>query len=191
MKTPDTDTFGGRFRALNENLDPADFAMVMSTGIVSVALHLLGFGTPATVLFWINIAMFVVLWPLYLLKLVRFPRRMLADFRGHASGPGFLTIVAGTCILGNQYAVLTQDFALAHALFWLGVCCWVFLLWGVFYAIFTVEEKPPLSRGINGAWLAATVSTQSIVILGATIPTRWAGTWTSPFSFSARSFCWA
>ena len=169
MKTSDAGTFGGRFWALNENLASANFAMVMSTGIVSVALHLLGFPEGATALFWINIAMFVALWPLYLLKLVHFPRRMVADFCGHASGPGFLTIVAGTCILGNQYAVLAHDYVLAHALFWLGVVCWVFILWGVFYAIFTVEEKPPLAKGINGAWLVATVSTQSIVILGATI----------------------
>ncbi|MDE5878918.1 MAG: C4-dicarboxylate ABC transporter, partial [Desulfovibrio sp.] len=72
MTTPES-TFGARFWGLNENLASANFAMVMSTGIVSVALHLLGFQDGAMALFWINIAMFVVLWPLYLLKLVRFP----------------------------------------------------------------------------------------------------------------------
>lgn len=40
------------------------------------------------------------------------------------------------------------------------------ILWGVFYFVFSDEPKPPLEKGINGAWLVATVSTQAIVILG-------------------------
>lgn len=157
------------FDFLNENLAPANFAMVMSTGIVSIALHLLGCEWGAWLLFCINIIMFVVLWILYINKLLRWPKKMLADFAGHLSGPGFLTIVAGTNILGSQFASLAHCDALAEFLFWLGTCLWLFILWGTFYFIFTSNPKPPVSAGINGAWLVATVSTQSIVILGATI----------------------
>ncbi len=164
--------FRENFDLLNEGLASANFAMVMSTGIVSVALHLLGCQWGAMLLYAINIIMFLVLWPLYILKLVKYPRRMLADFAGHLSGPGFLTIVAGTCILGNQFAVLSQNYTAALWLFWLGVACWLFILWGTFYFIFTKDPKPPVQNGINGAWLVATVSTQSIVILGSTIAAK-------------------
>ena len=40
---------------------PANFAMVMSTGIISVAMHLLGMETGALILVAVNIVMFVVL----------------------------------------------------------------------------------------------------------------------------------
>lgn len=160
------------FDCLNKNLASANFAMVMSTGIVSIALHLLGCQWGARFLFIVNIAMFIILWPLYLRKLCLYPQKMLEDFSGHLSGPGFLTIVAGTNILGSQFAMLEQNFFIAELLFWLGALCWVFILWGVFYYIFTKNPKPPIQQGINGAWLVATVSTQSIVILGATIAKR-------------------
>ncbi len=169
MKTCD---FRKNFDFLNENLASANFAMVMSTGIVSIALHLLGCSWGAWLLFIINIIMFIVLWILYINKLLRWPRKMLADFAGHLSGPGFLTIVAGTNILGSQFAALAHCYFMAECLFWLGTCCWIFILWGVFYFIFTSNPKPPVAKGINGAWLVATVSTQSIVILGATIANK-------------------
>ena len=166
MKTSD---LRRNFDFLNEGLASANFAMVMSTGIVSVALHLLGCNWGAYLLYGVNIIMFLVLWPLYILKAFKYPKKMLADFSGHLSGPGFLTIVAGTCILGSQFATLGHNFFIAKLLFWLGVWCWIFIIWGVFYYIFTKDPKPPVAHGINGAWLVATVSTQSIVILGATI----------------------
>lgn len=157
------------FDYLNKGTASANFAMVMSTGIVSVALHLLGCNWGAMLLFIINIIMFLWLWPMYIRKALKYPAAMLQDFRGHLSGPGFLTIVAGTCLLGSQFATLAHNPMIAKWLFWLGFWCWAFILWGTFFCIFTVKEKPPLSNGINGAWLVATVSTQSLVILGSTI----------------------
>lgn len=170
-----TFSFAKNFDYLNENLASANFAMVMSTGIVSIALHLLGCRWGAMLLFGINIAMFAWLWPLYILKLVKYPRRMVSDFAHHLSGPGFLTIVAGTNILGSQFATLLGNYMVAEWLFWLATGCWVFIIWGTFFCIFTKNPKPPVSEGINGAWLVATVSTQSIVILGSTIakPLGW------------------
>ena len=164
--------FGKNFDFLNENLASANFAMVMSTGIVSIALHLLGCEWGAWILFLVNIVMFVALWIFYIINLLRWPKKMLADFSDHLAGPGFLTIVAGTNILGSQFAVLAGCHELAEALFWLGTSCWIFILWGTFYFIFTRNPKPPVARGINGAWLVATVSTQSIVILGSTIAAK-------------------
>lgn len=161
--------FRQNFDFLNKGLASANFAMVMSTGIVSVALHLLGCKWGAMLLFAINIIMFIALWALYIRKTFLYPGAMKADFMNHLSGPGFLTIVAGTCILGNQFAILAANMTAAHWLFWLGVICWIFILWGCFYYIFTKNPKPAIADGINGAWLVATVSTQSIVILGATI----------------------
>ena len=159
-------TVGGRFLAMLEAQAPANFAMVMSTGIVSVALHLLDYPIGARLLFWLNAALCVGLAGLYIIRLFVFPKRFVQDFRSHGAGPGFLTVVAGICILGNQFVLLGKDPALGEALFWIGSGLWIVILWGVFYFVFSDEPKPPLEKGINGAWLVATVSTQAIVILG-------------------------
>ncbi len=50
------------------NLHPACFAIVMATGIVSVAAELRGMHSIALVLVWLNVAFFVVLWLLTLLR---------------------------------------------------------------------------------------------------------------------------
>lgn len=154
------------FMTLLQGLTPANFAMVMSTGIVSLALHLLGFPTAALVLFHINTALWLGLTCLFLLRAILYPADFFGDFANHNRGPGYLTIVAGTCILGNQFALLAGDMATAQSLLLLGFITWLFCLWGVFFALFTVENKPEIEHGINGAWLVATVSTQALVILG-------------------------
>lgn len=151
---------------LIQGLAPANFAMVMSTGIISIALHLLGYGTAARLLFALNIGLWLILACAYTLRLVVYPKDFFADFADHNKGPGYLTIVAGTCILGNQYALLDNNFAVAQGLLLLGLGIWLFCLWGIFFALFTRTDKPCVEHGINGAWLVATVSTQALVILG-------------------------
>lgn len=159
-------SFSQRFSALLATQASANFAMVMSTGIVSVALHLLGYHGAAQLLFGVNGILFILLLILYPLRLVLYPQKFMNDFRGHTTGPGFLTLVAGTCILGNQCVLLGHNPALGEVLFWVGVVLWFVILWGVLLCIFVTEPKPPLELGINGAWLVMTVSTQAIVVLG-------------------------
>ena len=148
---------------------PANFAMVMSTGIVSIALHLLGCETGAMVLFYINIVMFFWLWAVYITRIFYFPGAFIADMRNHARGPGYLTIVAGTGLLANQCALLWGRYDLAYALFWLALASWLFFIWADFFSLFTNKEKMPIEKGINGGWLLNTVSCQALVIVACVI----------------------
>lgn len=155
-----------RCMSMIRTLAPANFAMVMSTGIVSIALHLLGHPWGAWALFCVNSAMWLVLVFCYTLRAVVYPKDFFGDFADHNKGPGYLTIVAGTCILGNQFALLCGDFDTAQGLLLVGMIVWFVCLWGIFFALFTRADKPAIDHGINGAWLVATVSTQALVILG-------------------------
>ncbi|MEG2171627.1 MAG: tellurite resistance/C4-dicarboxylate transporter family protein [Desulfovibrionaceae bacterium] len=155
-----------QFMHLVKNQSPANFAMVMSTGIVSIALHLLEYPHAALGLFFVNIFMWLVLACTYTLRAVVYPRAFFDDFADHNKGPGYLTIVAGTCILGNQFALFCGDYLTAQALLLLSLILWFLCLWGIFFALFTRPDKPSVDHGINGAWLVATVSTQALVILG-------------------------
>jgi tellurite resistance protein TehA-like permease len=169
------------------DLSPAYFAMVMATGIVSLAAHLHGLHTVATALFRINVAAWVVLLLLYVLRMVRHPRRFLGDVVDHLRGPGFFTTVAGTAVLGSQFAMLAADDRLAVALWVVAVGLWTGFTYTIFIAFTIKKDKPTLDRGITGAWLLAVVSTQSLAVLSALLAAHAGQPWKLELNFFALS----
>ncbi len=165
-----------------KNLFPGYFALVMATGIVSIAAHLLGMQTIAWVLLGLNLAAYGVLWLLTLIRLVCYSRSLTADLGDHARGPGFFTLVAGTCVLGSQLAVVGGYSGVAKSLLYLGIILWFILMYAFFTAVTISEEKPSLETGLNGAWLIAIVATQSVSILG-TVVARDFTTWRTELHF--------
>ena len=147
-------------------LFPGYFALVMATGIISIAAHLLGMGGVARTLLVINVGAYGVLWLLTLVRLLWHRPRLVADLQDHARGPGFFTLVAGTCVLGSQMVIIAGQYPLAALLWALGVLLWPLVMYTFFTAVTVRENKPSLETGINGAWLIATVATQSVSILG-------------------------
>lgn len=157
------------------NLFPAYFALVMATGIVSIASFLLGMPPLAWALLVINIIAFAVLWLLTLIRLLGYFPRIIADLNSHARGPGFFTLVAGTCVLGTQFVVVAGNYPLAAGLWFLGLGLWLLIMYTFFTAVTVREDKPTLEAGINGAWLIATVATQSVSVLGTLLAAHYEG----------------
>ncbi|TAN07552.1 MAG: C4-dicarboxylate ABC transporter [Rhodanobacteraceae bacterium] len=154
-------------KAFLPGLSPAYFSMVMATGIVSIGAWRLDWPVLARVLFGINIVVYVLLWVLYTVRLVRYPRRVVADVYDHLEGMGFFTIVAATAILGSQFLLLTDSLHVAVVLLLLAIALWLALTYSIF-AVFTIkDQKPTLDKGINGGWLLAIVATQAIAALSA------------------------
>src|SRR5262245_59789783 len=106
------------------DLHPAYFAMVMATGIVSVAAQLGGLPIVAQTLLWLNVFFYVVLWTLTLWRVVSFRQRFMADLWDHNRSVGFFTTVAATCVLGNQFVVVNSQPSIAIALWILGIILW-------------------------------------------------------------------
>ena len=148
-------------------MSPAYFGMVMATGIVSLAAHMLDMPRIARTLFQLNIVAYGVLWLLYALRMCCHPRRFFGDMVDHLRGPGFFTIVAGSCVLGSQFLILTANYRVAATLWFVGIALWVALTYTIFTAFTIKENKPTLDQGISGGWLLAVVATQSIAVLGA------------------------
>ncbi len=148
------------------DLFPGYFALVMATGIVSIAAELLGMQVVAWILLAINSVAYVVLWVLTLLRLVMFSRPLFEDLTDHVRGPGFFTLVAGTCVLGSEFMIVATMPAVGLILWWTGVFLWVAIMYTFFTAVTVRDEKPGLEEGINGSWLIVIVATQSISILG-------------------------
>ncbi len=168
-------------------LSPAYFALVMSTGIVSLAAHMLGHEVLARALFVLNILFYVVLWMFFVLRIAWYRHDFLRDITDHLRAPGFFTVVAGTSVLGSQFLLLGRDVVVALALWWFAAALWVGLTYTIF-AIFTVKRsKPPLQHGINGGWLLAVVATQSIAVLGALLAVDIGQPWKLELNFFALS----
>jgi tellurite resistance protein TehA-like permease len=148
-------------------LHPAYFAMVMATGIVSISLHLLGYAMLGRVLFWLNPILYLALWALLIIRIARFPQRVIADLVSHVRGVGFFTMVAGTCVLGTQFLIIGGSFNIAAALWFIGIALWAILIYTVFSAITIKSTKPTLAEGIHGGWLVSVVAAQSVAVLGA------------------------
>jgi tellurite resistance protein TehA-like permease len=155
-----------RRSAAVRDLHPASFAMVMATGIVSVAAQLRGFAVIAQVLLWLNVCFYVVLWALTLWRMISFRQRFLADLLDHNRSVGFFTIVAATCVLGNQFIVVNDRPSIATALWVLGILLWAIITYSVLTILTIKPNKPTLAEGIHGGWLVAVVAAQSVAALG-------------------------
>jgi len=70
------------------DLNPAYFALVMATGIISIAAWFHRMPRIAETLFVLNNLLYILLWLLTLARLTFFRSRLLTDLAGHASGPG-------------------------------------------------------------------------------------------------------
>lgn len=145
---------------------PGYFAFVMAAGIVSLAAHFYGREWIALGLFWLNNAAFLVLWALTLMRLALFPARFVEDLTHHSRAAAFLTMAAGTCVLGCGFITLTPWSGVAKALWFLGFGLWWVLSYTFFAALTFREPKPSLEAGITGSWLLVIVATESISVLG-------------------------
>ena len=147
-------------------LSPAYFALVMATGIVSIASDRAGFRSIAVVLLWLNAAQYLLLWFLTSWRLLRHREALTADLVDHRSAPGFFSAVAATSVIGNQL-ILTGAYDVALALWIFGLFLWIILTYTIFTTLTIKETKPTIDQGITGAWLLAVVATQSIALLSA------------------------
>lgn len=155
-----------RLKQVIETLNPAYFAMVMSTGIVSIACNLLGMRLIAEILFWLNVVIFTIIWLLTVCRLTSCFPAFFKDLTDHTKGVGFFTSVAATGVLGTQCILLWNAFFVASVLWTISFSLWLTLTYVIFTAFTIKEEKPSLGEGINGAWLLSVVATQSVCILG-------------------------
>ncbi len=148
------------------NLAPASFALVMATGIVSIACYFLRMDFLAYPLFYLNIFFYIVLWIFTLGRILFFRSKFLQDFSTQSSSSGFFTLVAGTNVLGSQFVLLVSSWRVAFILWVLGLILWIAIDYSLFTLLILNKHNLALERSINGSWLLTVVSTQSIVILG-------------------------
>lgn len=149
-----------------KNLFPGYFALVMATGALSIGTHLLGMEIISKTLLYINIIAYFSLWVLTLTRIFCYFPRMAADLTSHTIGPGFFTLVAGTCVFGCQLIIVANQYTIAIYLWGIAIFLWHVIMYTFFSAVTVRRDKPPMVEGINGAWLIVAVATHSLSILG-------------------------
>jgi tellurite resistance protein TehA-like permease len=153
-------------------MHPAYFALVMATGIVSIASHMVGFRWVGKVLFGLNLLFYVAVWALVILRAVFYRDRIVADLLNHQRSVGFFTSVAATSVLGSQCLVVGELYNLALGLWWASIGLYVVLTYVIFTILTVKHDKPSLAEGINGGWLLGVVAAQSVCVLGAQVAPR-------------------
>lgn len=151
---------------LAKNMHPAVFSMVMATGIVSIAAELRNLTSLGHALLTLNIFMYIALWSLTIWRLLKYRQQFIEDLYDHGRSVGLFTLVAATCVLGNQLVIVEPRLQIATALWIFGIVLWALTTYGVFAVLTVKPVKPSLADGIHGGWLVAVVAAQSVAALG-------------------------
>lgn len=146
-------------------MHPAYFAMVMATGIVSIALFLHGVPALPTVLLGLNGLIFAGVLTATVLRFLRYRPDFIADIQSHSRGVGFFTAVAGIATFGTQLVVQIGAVRLAMAFWIVAAVLWAVVTYGVLAVLTAKADKPTLEEGLNGAWLLVVVAAQSVAAL--------------------------
>jgi tellurite resistance protein TehA-like permease len=145
---------------------PSYFAMVMGTGIVSIAFDALAFPAIAKTLFTLNLVLYLMFCLMLVARAAFFPRNLMAELRTLPRGWLFLAFVVGTNTVGMQFVTFLPASGLASALW-----CIALLAWLIFLSIIALNAlalpRESLMQSVNGATLLVIVSTVSLALLGA------------------------
>jgi len=148
-------------------LFPGGFAAVMATGIISIDARELGWDSIGWALLAVNVAAWLLMWAAGLGRAVLGGRALARDLARHDTGPGFLTLAAGTAVLGTQLVAFQTAGWTAAPLFALAILAWWITLYGFLTGVTKGRIKPSLERGLSGQWLLLVVATQALASLGA------------------------
>ncbi len=149
-------------------LAPGYFALVMGSGIVSIALQIQGFTTPSLILLAVCASGYVLLLALHVLRLVRHRHNFSEDFNDPRRGFGFFTFVAGTNVLGIRLSMDGQ-IGWTTGLLGLGFIAWLLLGYVVPWTAVLARTARPVTATANGTWFIWAVAAQSCAVAAATI----------------------
>jgi len=146
-----------------DSIPPASGAVVMGTGIVSVALLLDGRHTLSAILLVLDAVVWLALAVLLPARAARDGRRFAVDLRH----PTALTSIAGTEVLGTRLTLAGWDWAGAGLLI-IGTAIWLVLVPHVLR-----HWQTPTT----GASFILTVATESLALLAATLASSQRAAW--------------
>lgn len=144
-------------------LTPGYFALVMASGIVSIALGYQGFERVSLLLLGVAVAAYVVLVVLNVWRFVAFREELVADFHAPTRAFGFFTFVAGTNVIGARLAA-EGWYAATLGLLVVAACVWLVLGYVIPWSAVLGRAERPVVALANGTWFIWVVASQSVAV---------------------------
>lgn len=149
-------------------LNPGYFALVMATGILSIAMFHQHAYALSVALFWLCGIAFIMLLAANTLRITAFRREFAHDLSDPARAFGVFTFVAAADVTGSRFA-LDKHFTLSYSLLASAWVAWLLLSYIVpWFAIVQTRARPAIQRA-NGTWFTGVVASQSVAVLAATL----------------------
>lgn len=149
-------------------LHPGYFALVMATGIVSIAMRNHQAIALSVVLLWLAGIEYVALIALNLWRAVAFRAEFADDLSDPGRAFGLFTFVAATDVLGTRLAVDAHHGA-ALVLLAAGWLAWLVLGYLVPWTAVLSQPRRPVLADANGTWFIWVVASQSVAVLAAAL----------------------
>ncbi|WP_308198750.1 tellurite resistance/C4-dicarboxylate transporter family protein [Rhodococcus sp. F64268] len=157
-----------RSSAAVRSLAPGYFALVMSSGIISIGLHLRGFDVLSLTLLIIAAVTYVALVVLSTWRLVSFRSSLRSDMADSSRAFGFFTFIAGSNVLGVRL-ILQGWHSTAAILLLVAAVTWLVLGYVIpWTAVLGTTERPVLAKA-NGTWFIWVVASESVAIAAAAL----------------------
>jgi tellurite resistance protein TehA-like permease len=151
----------GRAGRFVRDLNPADFAFVLATGILSAGTFVLGPPWLSQALLVIASTGFVVLIVTLVIRLARYRTQVAADFRAPDRVFGFFAVAASCDLLGTRFASAGHPMV-TTGLAGLAATLWLVLTYGVPASRLLDGKRESVLGVVDGTWLLWVVATQSL-----------------------------
>ncbi|MEE2033922.1 tellurite resistance/C4-dicarboxylate transporter family protein [Rhodococcus chondri] len=149
-------------------LNPGYFALVMSSGIVSIGLHLQDFTVASNVLMLVSVAAYAALVLFSAWRVAAFRTAVRDDMTDSSRAFGFFTFIAGSNVLGVRL-MMGGWHSTAAVLLAVGALTWLVLGYVVpWTAVLGTEQRPVLAKA-NGTWFVWVVASESVAVAAATL----------------------
>ncbi|WP_441957709.1 tellurite resistance/C4-dicarboxylate transporter family protein [Mycolicibacterium houstonense] len=149
-------------------MHPGYFALVMATGIMSIAMNYHNAHALSVALLWIAGVAYVVLVILTVIRTVAYRGDVTADLTDPSRGFAMFTFVAATCVVGTRLAA-DSHYGLAFALLAVGWVAWMILGYVVPWTAVVGQAVRPVLQSANGTWFIWVVASQSVAVLAAAL----------------------
>lgn len=149
-------------------LHPGYFALVMATGIVSIAMYNQHATLLSVALLWLAGIEYVVLVVLSLWRVARYRAEIGQDLVDPRRAFGFFTFVAGTEVVGTRLTIEGHH-TLGFVLLGVGWVAWIVLGYVVPWTAMLGPAHRPVLKDANGTWFIWVVASQSVAVLAAAL----------------------
>ncbi|MEO6792357.1 MAG: tellurite resistance/C4-dicarboxylate transporter family protein [Mycobacterium sp.] len=149
-------------------LNPGYFALVMASGMVSMAMYHQHAYLLSVLLLWVTVVSYLVLVAVSAWRVIAFPREFRADLSDSGRAFGLFTFVSATNVLGARLVIDGHN-TVAVGLLLVSSLTWLVLGYLIPWTAVLGTSERPVVRRANGTWFIWVVASQSIAVLAAVL----------------------